>query len=45
MKLKLTKKKVKELSNNKDLSKKQTHQIAGGTTIGETNFYFKCVLK
>ncbi|KZN65588.1 hypothetical protein [Pseudoalteromonas luteoviolacea] len=43
MKLKLTKSKIKELLNNKNLSKEQTHVIAGGSgTIGETNLETPC---
>ncbi|MCF6442422.1 hypothetical protein L1077_23625 [Pseudoalteromonas luteoviolacea] len=38
MTLKLTKSKIKELSNNKSLSKEQTHAVAGASgTIGETH--------
>ncbi|WP_282099363.1 hypothetical protein [Pseudoalteromonas luteoviolacea] len=36
MKLKLTKTKIKELSNNKKLTKEQTHAIGGGNTIGQS---------
>ncbi|ESP91709.1 MULTISPECIES: hypothetical protein [Pseudoalteromonas] len=43
MKLKLTKNKIKELSNNKNLSKEQTHAVAGASgTIGETNLETPC---